>query len=689
MTASLAFTPMDRGTLVRLFLGLFSLGLFSACNKTPETSTTTSPTTTAGTAPASAPMEADLAQTIKAQSDFYVFKTAADVPANLTWENGANLPEFADPAAKKGGTFSYFIADFPRTLRTIGPDATGGIRPYLLDYVEPFFVHPHPNVPGAAYPGLVTDWATTIENKSVHYRIDPKARWSDGRPVTTADVVFTFYLMRSPHLRAPWYNDFYSRNFRRLIIYDERTFALVHPENKPDLAARFGAFSPYPRHAFSDFGPDWLDRFQWRALPKTGAYQIFDKDIEKGRAITLTRVQDWWAADKRFFRGRFNPDRYRLEVLRDPDKAIEAFARGDLDIMPLSTPKHWYETLTAAHPEVAAGRILRYTFANRVPQPDWGLWINCAKPLVSNLNVRLGIHHATNFDLVCSQYFRGDAVRQQTRSDGYGWRMHPTIGPRPFDPEKARAYFAQAGFTQQGADGILTNAAGQRLAFTITTGRQEYRDMLPILKQEAVKAGLELNLEILDRTTGFKKTQEKNHEIALQALSRSVELYTRYWETHHGSNAYLDAYTKEGKPTAIATGSDANPNPQQVHVQTNNVTATFLPELDRLIEAYDRAESLSEIKQLAEKIEELIYHEGAWVNGWKIPFYRGAYWRYVKWPEGFNPMQSRNMEEFFVHWIDLDEKKSVAESRRSGRTYPANLQVFDQFKEPSTLVSSP
>ena len=44
-------------------------------------------------------------------------------------------------------------------------------------------------------------------------------------------------------------------------------------------------------------------------------------------------------------------------------------------------------------------------------------------------------------------------------------------------------------------------------------------------------------------------------------------------------------------------------------------------------------------------------------------------------------MQSRNMGEFFVHWIDQDEKKEVAAARRSGRTWPAELKVFDQYKE--------
>ena len=174
--------------------------------------------------------------------------------------------------------------------------------------------------------------------------------------------------------------------------------------------------------------------------------------------------------------------------------------------------------------------------------------------------------------------------------------------------------------------------------------------------------------------------QEKNHDIALAALNRSVELYPRYWEMYHGSNAYTDLYTRDGKDTPQATGSDVNPQPRQVRPNTNNMTMTALPELDRLIEAYDKAETLEDIKRLAAQIEQIIHDDAAWVPGWQRPFLRGAYWRYVKWPEGFNVAQARDMEEFFVHWIDTDEKKAVEAARKSGRTFPNDLQVFEQFK---------
>ncbi|MEO7600459.1 MAG: extracellular solute-binding protein [Opitutus sp.] len=659
--------PLPRRALVSA-LAVFALLAFAGCGKKTVESAT------------AGGMEADLAATVKAQPEFYRTAPVSAIPPDLKWENGANLPEFADPAAKQGGTFRYYIADFPRTLRTIGPDATGGIRQYLLDYVAAGYIQRHPNVAGAVYPGLAKEWATDAKTKTVYFRLDPDARWSDGKPVTTDDVVFSFYFMRSPKLKEPWYNDFYGKTYTSVTVFDARTFAITLTEWKPDAIMRAGEIAPYARHAFQDFGDDWLERFQWRTLPTTGAYELLEKNIEKGRAVTLTKVPNWWAREKRFWRGRFNPDRYRFEVIRDPEKAFEAFARGDIDMLSLTAPKLWYEQMPETHPEVAKGYIIRAKFFNRIPRPDIGLWLNRAK--LDNLDVRLGIHHATNWELVCSQYFRGDAVVMQTRSDGYSWRMHPTIKARAFDPTKARELFARAGYTEQGPDGILRKpGGGSRLSFTITSYLKRYTDVLTILQQEALKAGLEFKIEMLDDTTGWKKVQEKNHEIAFVAISRSVELYPRYWEMYAGSNAYEDAYV--GKNGGFVDRFDlgtANPKPVKTRVQTNNMTQTFIPELDRLIELYDKAESMDEIKTMAAQMEQIIYDDAGWVNGFALPFWRLGYWRYVKWPAGFNVADSRSADEFFVQWIDEDEKKAVEEARKTGKTFPAETKIYDQFK---------
>jgi microcin C transport system substrate-binding protein len=306
-----------------------------------------------------------------------------------------------------------------------------------------------------------------------------------------------------------------------------------------------------------------------------------------------------------------------------------------------------------------------------VPCPNIALWINESRPPLDNRDIRLGIQYAANFDLICRDYFRGDAVREETVSDGYGWRTNPTIGARPFDPVKARGYFAQAGFAKQGPDGVLVNGQGQRLSFTITTAYRNYQDLLTILKQEALKAGLEFNIEVLDATTAWKKMSEKQHEIALCAFAPFVEMYPRYWENYASENAYDVPFLADGSP---------NPA-RKAKPDTSNLTSIAIPELDRLIHTYDHANSMAQVKALASRIEQIIYDDAGWVNGWKEPFYRLGYWRWVKWPEQFNGMQSMDYEQFWLFSIDQDAQKETLAAKEAGKTFPRQILTLDQFKD--------
>lgn len=629
-------------------------------------------------------MEADLARTLKEQSSFYVFKSASDWAkdtANLKWDDSSDLPEYADVNAKKGGTLAIQISDFPGTFRTVGPHTNDHFRQYLLDSMAMQFGRIHPNFPGRFCPELADRWAEDRPNRTVYIELDPKSRWSDGTPFTTEDVVFTWYFYRSPHLNEPWYNDFYTKTYERLTVYDAHRFAITQPELKPDLLSRSLEHSMYQKKFFAGFGPGWESPYNWRIAPTTGAFTFTDADVKKGRSITMSRDKGWWAKDKRFLRGRYNPDRLRFTVIRDPDKALEGFIAGEVDIIGLANPKFWYEKLPDDHPAVAAGYIAKTKFFNQIPRADLGLWINRSKPVLDNRDVREGLHYATDITAICAQYYRGDAVQMNTRSDGYGWRTHPTITARKFDPVKARELFAKAGFTKQGPDGILLDEQGRRLSFTITSYNKRMADPLTIIKQSAIKAGVDFKIEILDETTGWKKMQEKQHDIAVAGLNRSVEMYPRFWEMYHGYNAYEDAYVDaQGNFVPKFAQGKPNPKPTKIHTSTNNMTLTFLPELDRRIEAYDRADSMDQIKDLAGQIEQIIYDDAAWVNGWTMPFYRVGYWRWIKWPEKFNGMQSRDHEELWLMWIDQDAEKETRAAQKAGKTFPPQINSFEAYK---------
>jgi microcin C transport system substrate-binding protein len=607
---------------------------------------------------------------------FFRFATPADIPGDLDWEDGSDLPDFGSPEAKKGGTFYTWIQDFPRTLRRFGPDANGGFRPFILDDVVMQLGRRHPNDTSITetgfryFPGIAREWALDKENATVYVRIDPEARFSDGEPITADDMLFMFFLYQSPHIRAPWYNNWYNRKYTSITKYDELTFSITQPEVRPDLLFKVMELEPLPEHFYRELGEDYVERYQWRFVPTSGAYEVRPENLKKGQSITLTRVKDWWAKDKKFWRNRYNFDRLHFTVIRDIPKAFESFRKGELDRFGGTLPEYWYEKMPDGAEEVQKGYVHKSVFYNDRPRPTYGLWINEARPLLDNRDVRVGIQHATNWDLVIEKYFRGDYQRMRTNSDGYGEFTHPTLQPRGYSVDKALEHFAKAGFVNRGADGILVNEAGERLSFTLTTGYQNFRDVLTILAEEAAKAGLEYRLEILDQTASWKKVQEKKHDIAFTAFAVSAEMYPRYWDFGHSVNAYDRAFLPDGSP---------NPD-RKLKTQTNNLQSLAYPELDAMIEAYRASSDAEEMKELAFKMEEFLYEDASFVPGFVIPFYRVLHWRWFRFPDEFDVKLSRGPDQYFLSWIDTEMKKETLEARKSGKTFPPVIRDYDQYR---------
>ncbi|MDP5053530.1 MAG: extracellular solute-binding protein [Congregibacter sp.] len=612
---------------------------------------------------------AEVAAAYAAEPDFYRFKSPDELPGDLVWENGADLPEIGSPDAKKGGTQRIALPDFPRTLRTVGPDSNGSFRPYILDDVTLLVAHLHPDE-REYYPALAESWALDPDHSTVYVKLDPKATWSDGVPITSDDFFFMFWFYKSEYIRAPWYNNWYGSQYTNITRYDDRTFSITSASAKPDYAARVLDLHPMPQHHYKAVDDDFLERYQWVFTPTSGPYVLRDGDLKKGRSIVLSRDENWWAKDKKHFRYRYNPNRIQFNIIRDSAKTFEAFKRGDLDQFGLSLAEYWYEKLPDSDPDVQAGYIAKSVFYNEYPRPPYGLWINTAVAPLDDLNVRLGIQHASNWQLVIDKYFRGDAERLNTASEGFGEFNDPSIKGREFDIDKAQAYFAAAGFSERGPDGILVNAQGEKLAFTLSTGYENLSDVLTILKQEAQKAGLELRVEVLDATTGFKKASEKKHDIHLMAYGRFLEMYPRFWEHYHSDNAYDDAFLEDGS---------INPD-RQLKTQTNNLESFAVYEMDGLIDAYRASEDKDEMIELSHKILNLHHDYASFSPGWYQPSLRLGHWRWMRYPDYFNHKYVSGTGELWIHWIDEDLKKEVLEARKSGKTFPPMIEVYDKWK---------
>ncbi|HJN50477.1 MAG: extracellular solute-binding protein [Pseudomonadales bacterium] len=601
--------------------------------------------------------------------DFFSFKTVADLPDDLVWQDGMELAEIGSPKAKKGGTQYARLQDFPRTLRLVGPDSNGSFRPWILDDTTMQMGHRHPNE-FVFYPGLASSWAVSKERKTVYVKLDPAARWSDGVPIKADDYLFLFFFFQSTYIVAPWYNNWYGTQYTNITKYDDHTISISVPEVKPDIDSRVLGLSPVPQHFYKELGDDYVERYQWKYVPTSGPYIVKQEDIRKGRSITLTRNDDWWAKDKKFWRYRYNTDKIHLSVIRDTPKVFESFKRGDIDQFGLNLAEYWYEKLPNEDADVQNGYIHKTVFYNQRPRPTYGLWINTSKPHLDNVDIRVGINYATNWQLVIDKFFRGDYVRMKTGADGFGEFTHPTLEARPFDIGKALEHFSNAGFTERGPNGILINEAGQTLSFTLSTGYEALKDVLTILKEEAAKAGLEYRIEVLDSTASWKKAQEKKHDIQLSAFSVFLEMYPRYWEHSHSDNAFDKAFLEDGS---------VNPE-RKLKTQTNNLETIAIRELDEMINRYRASDSKEAMLDLSHRMAELLYNHASFIPGYVQPFYRVGSWRWVRYPDNFNLKHSRSAGQYFVHWIDTEIKEKTLAARDSGQTFPPQINVFDQYR---------
>ena len=602
--------------------------------------------------------------------NYLKFSDPAEIPANLVWENGMDQPEVGDPAAKKGGVFRRYIPSFPPTLRPIGPNANNFFRGDLYDFIDIPLVSLHPETM-KTIPGLAREWATSNDGRTIYFRLDPEARYSDGQPIKAKDFLITIYISVSDNIVYPYSKQYYRENVAQLVMYDDMTLSISLPEAKIYAPFFAGGVQPSSPTFYSEYGPDYAERYQWRFPPTTGAYEVKPEGIVNGVSITQTRIKNWWAKDRKYYQYRFNPDKLVHTVVRDESKAFELFRAGEFDTARLTMPQSWYEK-SEIEP-VYNGYIERYTFYKRYPKVPRGLYLNVAKPPLDDRDIRIGIQHAMNWQKVIDVLFRGDFQRLNAFNEGYITFSDPSIIARPFSINLARAAFAKAGYTQEGRDGILTKSDGTRLSVSMSyPGMPMYDRMFAVLREEAKSCGFDLQLDSLEANVLYKKEMQKQHEMVIGSWMIQPPV-PDFHQFLHSSNA-------------IDEKGNLKP-------QTNNVFSWHRADTDALSEKVRAATTPEDLRDAAWKLQHIMHDEAIFVPGYTVDFDRIGSWRWVRWPDcpntRFSPPVVYEPHDVFTFWVDDEMKAETLAARRSGKTYPESTKTIEDYRVKPTEPAKP
>lgn len=239
---------------------------------------------------------------------------------------------------------------------------------------------------------------------SVTFRLNPAARFHDGKPVTVADVIFSLEKVKE-------INPSYAAYYKNVVAAEESgpnevTFRFDVKGNR-ELPQIMGQLVVLPKHFWTGTAADGTQRDLARSsleIPLgSGPYRV--KEIKPGRSITFERVADYWAKDLPVSIGQWNFAEVSFEFFRDETIAFEAFKAGQTDFHQETSSKNWatgYDFAAAKD-----GRILRQAFEEIRVARMQGFVLNLRRPQFQDARVRQAFNLAFDFEWSNKNLFHG------------------------------------------------------------------------------------------------------------------------------------------------------------------------------------------------------------------------------------------------------------------------------------------
>lgn len=367
--------------------------------------------------------------------------------------------------------------------------ASGVIENTLWGYVAPFterwvrqpiMVEKLPTVKDG-------DWVILPNRKmKVTWKLKHGFTWHDGKPVTALDYRFTYGMLRNP--RVPQVSRFILNKVDNILVPDPRDpYTLVVQWNElwPFASSSpFGNQIIYPRHLLeSDYlkDPSKMNVHPyWRAPVANGPFKFVE--WVPGSHLTVEAYDKWPVATPKIKRVTF---RFILDstVLQANIIAgnVDGSEIGNLSIDQMVEIERRNATV-----------VTNYTEALRWERIDF----NLDNEWLKDKRVRQAIAHAIDREAIVQALFKG----KQPVAHSWLAPKHPAYNPNvkkyPYDPAKAKALLAEAGFTP-GPDGILRDRNGKRFEMTYMTtagnsAREQYQQ---IVREQLKEVGIDIRID--------------------------------------------------------------------------------------------------------------------------------------------------------------------------------------------------
>ncbi|MCR9215584.1 MAG: ABC transporter substrate-binding protein [bacterium] len=426
--------------------------------------------------------------------------------------------------------------------------------------------------------GLLAEaWQIDPDGEWMRAKINPRARFSDGVPVTSADVKFTYDLVFNPQHET--------ERFRSTLNVIESVEAISErvvefrftTQNFSNVSAAL-TMTIIPKHFYEQFQPSQLNQATG-LLMGSGPYRLERLDASnqwsQGRDLVLVRNENYW--------GRKPPiQRLRFKVIQDNVARLTDFENGNSHMMRGVSEQYRSKT---SDPNFMANNYAEQWINMRSGFGfiAWNCGENNGEPTpFADARVRRAMTHLIDRERVLRDFANGLGDVATGPFPPAGPMNNPNITPRPYDLDASKRLLDEAGWLVRESDGFRYKD-GKRFEFeyTISTSSTFSEDVANYLADQCKKVGIVCTIRKIDWAI-FAETLD----------ARSFDAITMQWSQ---SSPESDPY-QLWHSNSIANRGD-------------NFVQWSSPRADELIERGRRTLDDTERMKIWHELHEVFYEE--------------------------------------------------------------------------------
>ena len=357
-------------------------------------------------------------------------------------------------------------------------------------------------------PLLAESYEVSADGLEISFLLRDDIYFSDGQPVTTDDVIFTYETIVNPKIDAASLANYY-QDVDRVVKINERQVKFFMKKVYFKSLEILGGMEILPKHIYEFKDPE---QFNKRISNPVGSGPYVFEKWDVGRQIVLSRDENYWGR-------KLKLKKIVYRFITNFTAAVQALRAGDADYMrPL--PDQYYEL---SSDEEFKNNFRCLSYWHPAVGYFWMGW-NQDRSFFKDRKVRLAMTHLVDREMICRQLLKVPEAKVPTGPFYiYGSQSNPEITPWPYDPEKAKQLLNEAGWIDTDGDGIR-DKDGVAFRFKYMIGNLPLHEQLAkFLKDEAAKIGIEVTPDIYEWSVFIQRLQDRQFDAVNLAWHGGLE----------------------------------------------------------------------------------------------------------------------------------------------------------------------